>query len=256
MNLLSRVRAALVEIPQLGKITRDYHVDRLSVEEMADIAQGLRRQFKPATLYDWYRRTRLPFLAPSVSGGLPGTTIGTQMNNGYLGQYSRNTGGLVIAPRLVNPTDTVAISFGDAVVAIQNATGGYFSDAAGFIAGGGTFTFAKFAGVAVREVLTNSSSYLTGQNTVGAYQPGQPCDVIMLGNVNVLFSNAQGGGTPVSDGAVYLRVSTNAAGTFVGAFEAAADGAHTVQLTNCQWTTGIVDANSVAEISILTRNLA
>jgi len=185
---------------------------------------------------------------------MPGTVIGTQMNNGYLGQFSRNAD-CIIKPRLVNPTDTVSISFGDAVVLNTSgiATGAY-SDAAGYIAGGGTFSMTVFAGIAVREVQTMITSYSPAP-TVGAYAPGLPCDVLERGSVMVLFSNPKAAAAPVAGGAVYLRVSTNGAGTVVGAFEPAADGAHTVQLTNCAWETGLVDANNVIELTILSRNL-
>jgi hypothetical protein len=185
-----------------------------------------------------------------------GTAIGITLNNGYPGTYSRN-GDCIIVARPVKATDTVNISFGDAVVLNGEypAAGGTFSDAAGFIAGGGTFSESVFAGIAVREVLTMSASYSPAP-TLGAYLPGQPCDVLERGSVIVVFSNPKGtASVPVAGGPVYLRTSTNGAGTVVGAFEPAADGGHTVQLTNCFWQTGIVDANGNIEMTIVARNL-
>ena len=41
----------------------------------------------------------------------------------------------------------------------------------------------------------------------------------------------------------------------VGGFEAVADAANTVELTNCRWA-GPADANGVAELRILTMNQA
>src|SRR6266700_374067 len=92
---------------------------------------------------------------------MPGTTVGTSMNAGYAGQFSRN-GDNITEAKLVLTTDTANIRFGDAVVLNGDATGGTFSQAIGFIAGGGTFAMTTagagvFAGFAVRQVKT----YLT-----------------------------------------------------------------------------------------------
>jgi len=189
---------------------------------------------------------------------MPGTAIGTQMYEGYVGTYSRNDPSVVIAARQVNPTDTANINFGDPVVLIQNATGGLYSQLAGFIAGGGTFSFAPngtvaFAGFAVREV--KSFEQYTGAS-LGYYAPGAPADVILRGNVNVTLKNPQAAAV-VSGGPLYVRVSTNGAypTAAVGDLEPAGDGAHTVQLTNCMITTGIVDANGSCEITLITRNI-
>ena len=108
-------------------------------------------------------------------------------------------------------------------------------------------TFAQFAGVAAREV-KQSTDYFAAQ---GEYLPGQPCDVIERGSVTVTCNV----GTPVAGGAVYVRIAANAGipTGVVGGFEAAADGTNTIQLTNVMWKTGKIDANKVAEVTILTR---
>jgi hypothetical protein len=62
-------------------------------------------------------------------------------------------------------------------------------------------------------------------------------------------------GTPTAGSPVYVRISANGGNTIVGGFEAAADGAHTVLLTNAKFFTGVIDSNNVAEISILSRNI-
>jgi len=196
-------------------------------------------------------------LQAPVSGGLPGTAIGITMNVGYPGTYSRN-GDCIIESRQVKSTDTVGPLFGDAVVINQDATGGTFSSVEQAMLLGHTPVMTQganfcFAGIAVREVLTNTASYLT-QNTVAQYQAGQACDVIMRGTVVVQFSNALAHALPTANGPVYLRLVVNGAGTAVGQFEAAADGGNMLLLTNCFWTTGVVDANGAAEITILTRN--
>ena len=52
---------------------------------------------------------------------------------------------------------------------------------------------------------------------------------------------------------MYVRTAANESfpTAAVGGFEAEADGANTVQLTNCQWA-GPADAGKVAELRILT----
>ena len=62
---------------------------------------------------------------------------------------------------------------------------------------------------------------------------------------------------PKLGGAVYIRIAESESypGAAVGGFEAEADGANTVQLTNCQWA-GAADVNKVAELRILTMNNA
>lgn len=174
----------------------------------------------------------------------PGNVIGTQMNIGFPGSYSRN-GDCIIANRLVQSTDASGPKFGNGVVLNTNNT---YSDIATWIAAGGTLTAAVFAGIAVREV-QQSTTYTTQSS--GIYNPGTDCDALERGSavVNCLV------GTPTSGGAVYMRKTLNASipAGIVGGFEAAADGTNTVQLTNCQWTTGAKDANNVAELTILTR---
>lgn len=179
---------------------------------------------------------------------MPGQVIGTSLNVGFPGSYSRN-GDCIIANRLVKAADSVGPNFGNAVILNADSAGGSYSDVKNFITGGGTMTAAKFAGVAVREVKQQVSNYLTNVN--GNYAPGQPCDVIERGSV-VVVCNV---GTPTAGGAVYLRIAANGAipAGVVGGFEAAADGSNTVALTNCSWSTGVKDANNVAEMTILSR---
>ena len=174
----------------------------------------------------------------------PGGVIGISMNNGFPGSYSRN-GDCVIANRLVKSTDAGGPDFGKAVVLNSDNT---YTDVARFIAAGGNMTAALFAGVAVREV-KQATAYAAA--ATGNYAPGQPCDALQRGSI-VVTCNV---GAPSAGGAVYLRITTNGAipAGVVGGFEAAADGGNTVALTNCQWSTGVKDANGVAEITILQR---
>mgnify|MGYP006922279327 CR=1 FL=1 len=112
----------------------------------------------------------------------------------------------------------------------------------------GNIIAAKFGGVALR-VVKQAVSYNDQNET--AYNEQELVSAINRGSVVVKCNN----GTPKAGGAVFVRIKSNSAisSGVVGGFEAVADGANTVQLTNVQWTNGYVDANGVAEITILTR---
>lgn len=185
----------------------------------------------------------------------------TGLNNGYLGQVSRLgerviTARPVLAFPVLTPTET--ISFGDPVVIIPNATSGLgdtYQSVSNYVADGGTFTAAKFAGVANREVKTNvqfNSLFNTNNVTINSYGPGEMAEALERGSICVLLHN---GFTPQSQGPVFVRIALNGAipTGVIGGFEGIADGANTIQLTNVVFRTGLVDANNVAEITILNR---
>ncbi len=171
---------------------------------------------------------------------MPGSAIGTSMLYGYPGSFARN-GDCIIANRIVKSTDSEGPDFGDPIVLNTDNTYSKF---------GASGTAALFAGVAVREVKQGTD--FTNQNAAGNYAPGEPCDAIERGNVSVVCNV----GTPTAGGKVYVRIAANVAipAGVVGGFEAAADGENTLELTNCRWATGLIDANKVTEMSILTRN--
>lgn len=180
---------------------------------------------------------------------MPGTVIGTSMNVGYPGTFSRN-GDCVITPRLVKATDTNNINFGDAAFLNGDSTGGTYS---GILQLAGAATFAAFAGIAAREV--KSAETFIPSPTLGFYAPGSPCDVIERGAGVVVNYKAFGANpAPVAGGPVFLRIATNGAGTAIGDFNSAADGGNTIALTNVKWTTGLLDANSCIEVTLLSRN--
>lgn len=171
---------------------------------------------------------------------MPGSTIGTVMNYGYPGSFARN-GDCIIANRIIKLTDAAGPAFGDPVVLNSDNTFSKF---------GAANTAAQFAGIAAREA-KQTVSYTTP--TV-KYDPGQPCDAIERGNVSVVCNV----GTPTAGCRVYVRITANGAipAGIVGGLEAAADGANTLELTNCRFATGLIDANNVTELAILTRNNA
>jgi hypothetical protein len=190
---------------------------------------------------------------------MPGKTVGIQMYEGFPGTYSRSDNNVKIRAGQVRTTDTANVNFGDPVVLIQNNTGGLYSQMAGFVAGGGTFSFAPngtsaFAGFAVREV--KSFEQYTGA-TLGYYAPGAPADVIVKGSVVITVKNPQAAPI-VASGPVFIRTAANVTypSAAIGDVEPKADGTNTVALTNVVFTTGIVDANNVAEVELLIANIA
>ena len=68
-------------------------------------------------------------------------------------------------------------------------------------------------------------------------------------------SSADLAGHSTAGPAVYVRVTADDSHPeyLIGGFEAAADGAKTVQVTNIEWTTGVMDANLACEVTIKTR---
>jgi hypothetical protein len=170
---------------------------------------------------------------------MPGGVIGKSLNLGYAGSVSRSADA-IIANRIVKLSDVVSINFGDPAILNTDNTYSKF---------GATGTAAAFAGIAVREVKQGT---VYGSNANGSYAPGDPCDVLGRGSVTVVCNV----GTPVAGGPVYIRTLANGAIPLgvVGGFEAASDTTNSILITNAKWTTGKIDANKVAEVTITQRN--
>lgn len=185
---------------------------------------------------------------------MPGTVIQTSLGLGFAGAPGRN-GFKEIAARQVTPTDTLPVFFGDPVVMLGNSTGGTYSSVAAYIAASGTFTAAKFGGIAVRNVKSFETYIASGNSspTNASFTPGQPADVMKRGNIIVKCLV----GTPVAGGSVYVRVVLNGAfpAGVVGGFEAASDGSNTVVVPNAQWFSGVLDADFLAEIELIAVTL-
>lgn len=165
---------------------------------------------------------------------MPGKAIGISMLSGYAGTQSR-TADAIIQNRIAKSN----ISFGHAVVLTNDNKWGNVVE--------GT-TAEQIAGIAVREVV-QANTFDPQSNP--DYMAETPCDVMVRGNCTVKCQR----GTPKSGDAVYVRVKANATyqDAVVGGLEATADDANTVQVTNIEWTTGVMDANRMAEITIKTR---
>ena len=165
---------------------------------------------------------------------MPGKTIGIMMNNGYPGTQSR-TADAIIQNRVAEGT----IAFGQAVVLTDTNKWRLVKTGD---------TAAVVAGVAVREVV-QANTFDPQSNP--DYVAGMPCDVMVRGNCTVKCQR----GTPKSGTAVYVRITANNQypNAVVGGFEAQADDANTIQVSNIEWTTGVIDANNNTEITIKTR---
>lgn len=167
---------------------------------------------------------------------MPGKTIGISMNVGYAGTQSR-TADAIIQSRIADG----AIPFG---MAVKLTAGNKWK----LVATGDTA--AVVAGVSVREVV-QANTFDPQSNS--DYLDKSPCDVMVRGNCTVKCQR----GTPAAGSAVYVRITKNDTypDAVVGGFEAEADAvaANTIQVSNIEWTTGIVDSNGMAEITIKTR---
>lgn len=165
---------------------------------------------------------------------MPGKAIGISLLSGYAGTQSR-TADAIIQNRVAKNN----IAFGHAVVLTNDNRWDNVVDAT---------TEAQIAGVAVREVI-QANTFDPQSNP--DYMAETPCDVMVRGNCTVKCQR----GTPKSGDAVYVRVKKNNtyADAVVGGFEATADTENTVQVTNIEWTTGVMDANGMTEITIKTR---
>lgn len=168
---------------------------------------------------------------------MSGKAIGISMNYGFPGSYARTPDDIVTSRQLKE--GSASIPFGACLMANGDNT---------YSPVDATFTAAKFGGVALRTV-KQAVSYAQQEQT--CYNALDMVSSLSRGAVVVNCNN----GTPTAGGAVYVRIKENASvvGGVVGGFEAAADGDNTILLTNVQWTNGYVDANGVAEITILTR---
>lgn len=168
---------------------------------------------------------------------MSGKSIGISMNYGFPGTYARTPDDIVTSRQLKD--GSAAVPYGCALMANDDNT---------YSAVDANFTAEKFGGVALR-IVKQAVAYDDQNET--AYHALDLVSSINRGGVVVKCNN----GTPKAGSPVYVRIKENTSiqGGVVGGFEAAEDGANTVKLTNVQWTNGYIDANGVAEVTILTR---
>ena len=156
-------------------------------------------------------------------------TIGLNMSHGFSGSYARQPD-MIVNTAPLGGTDTIL--FGTPLVRGENGA---------VLPMGTGNTGNQFIGVAGREVKSPAEFF---SQSVGQYAPEAAVSVFQRGCINVKCQK----GSPSIDGTVYVRVA--ASGNYiVGGFEAEADGANTVALSNAQWN-GPADNNGVAELRI------
>lgn len=167
---------------------------------------------------------------------MTGKAIGISMNFGYPGNYSRTPDDIVASRKLAG---NEAVPFGAAVALKSDNT---------YVPVGADTTAAQIAGIALR-IVKQAVSY-ANQN-VSEYNPGEMLSALERGAATVVCNV----GTPTAGGKVYVRTKKNTAITngIVGGFEAAADTGNTIEVPNMRWTNGYLDANRIAEVTILTR---
>ena len=165
---------------------------------------------------------------------MPGKVVGISMNVGYPGTQSRQADAII-----QNRVADGVIAFG---LAVKLTSANKWKQI------GSGDTAANVAGIAVREVV-QANVYNPQSNP--DYLDGTPADVMVRGNCIVKCQK----GTPTAGSAVYVRITADDAHPeyLVGGFEAAADGAKTVQVTNIEWTTGVMDSNLACEVTVKTR---
>lgn len=165
---------------------------------------------------------------------MAGKVIGISMNRGWPGTQSRQADAII-----QNRIAAHDIKFGEAVIL---TSANKWDNVASTTVG------TDIAGVAVREVV-QANTYDPQSNP--DYKADTPCDVMTRGNVIVKCQR----GTPTAGAAVYVRVAPNASypTCVVGGFEASSDSTNSVQVSNIEWTTGDIDANLSAEVTIKTR---
>lgn len=168
---------------------------------------------------------------------MSGVAIGINLSLGYAGTLTRQDDNLI--RNRISGEASANIVFGAPVVLASDNT---------FKNWAGDSTAATFAGISVANVKTNQTAYASGSIGSGYYSPKQPVDVLERGSIMVFCKS----GTPTAGGAVYVRTVADA-GKAIGDFEAATDAGKNVLLTNAKWTTGKIDSNKLAEVTILSR---
>lgn len=164
--------------------------------------------------------------------------LGTDMPHGFAGCYARQPD-MIVTTRPAG--GTANIPFGAPLI---------YDSSKNVIQADATATAATFVGVAAAEI-KSSLDYLNPGT--GAFAPGEAVGVFQRGSINVKCYD----GSPALGGAVYVRIaeSDTYENSPVGTFSATNESTKTVALTNCYWG-GPADVNGIAELVLLTRNLA
>ncbi len=168
---------------------------------------------------------------------MSGKAIGKNFDLGYAGNVSRDRDNIIVS-RVVKQGEQ-DILFGQAVVLNEDNTIQKIGE---------ENTQEQCIGIAIREV-KQTTNYFTSE---GAYHQGDACSILTRGSITVKCNK----GTPKAGGKVYVRTtqSESIENGGVGEFEAEQDTGN-VELENVIFTTGQLDKNNIAEITILERRI-
>jgi hypothetical protein len=168
---------------------------------------------------------------------MPGSTIGLSLPYGFAGNVSHES-----SPKIENrvvKSNSAAIPFGAPVILNTDNTVS-LADA--------TVTADNFGGIAVAEVKQLTTYPNSTGTTNGAYQPGQPCDFVKEGIVNV----KAGRGTLTAGGKVYVRTALSTAypSSLIGDLEGDSDPGKNVVIPSLSWHTGKKDSNGITTLKL------
>jgi hypothetical protein len=158
-----------------------------------------------------------------------------RMPAGIPGDVTRSAMGLTVEPQIITSAGqaNAPVSYGIGVL-LDATTGRVRAPTAGDTA---------IYGILVRPFPTQGPNASDPLGTSTPMAQGT-CDVLRRGYISAIVS----GPTAASkNGPVYCRIVA-AANRPVGAFEAAADGGNSIQVTNAAWS-GPADANGISEIA-------
>lgn len=184
--------------------------------------------------------------------------------------FFTNGGGLAVTTNISNTSATATpsslaglspgmfimgtgIPVGTFIVSISQSAGTItMSKSATATNASAALTYAVFGGIAVREIKTQLGYPLPpGTSQIGYYAPGQMCEVLVAGSIMVKINV----GTPYQNGSVYIRAIVNGGipAGLLGDLEAASDTVNNILVPNATFKTGTLDANNVAELTLLVR---
>lgn len=196
-------------------------------------------------------------LLPDATGGTYRQAADWISNGGGFAFTAGTASNTTVTPGSMNGLAVGMFIFGSGITAgsfitAVGSTTITISKAATATASGVAMTAAWFGGIAVRETKTQLTYPITpGTSLVGVYTPGQMCEALVRGSITAKINV----GTPQAGLPVYMRFIANGGITagIVGGLEAAADGTNNFLIPNCEFKTGVLDANNVSEITFLNR---
>lgn len=238
----------------LGEITRAGGGDPFVISKEANAANAANISFGDPVV-----------ILPDSAGGTVKQFADWQANGGGLEISSGTASSTTVTPTTLNGLSNGMLVFGSGIPAGTYITSVNFATGTITISKAATATatvnlfFAKFAGIAAREVRTNLAyPYGTpGSTQVGYYPPASYVSILVRGGIIVQIPV----GTPVAEGPAYLRTILNGSvpAGLVGSLEANSDTTNSILLASLPsiasafFKNGVVDANNLCELTLLNR---